>query len=109
MSRPTTDFDLLNPNTDMSLKRAYAPQTEYQTSTAVAACNFVARAAMSVTKPSSDHETENFPSRCRLSAQCPAHFSVIRCRVLARPFALTVPRNARMIWVYRCLDLPDRV
>lgn len=26
-----------------------------------------------------------------------------------RTRSLTVPRKARMIWVYRCLDLPDRV
>src|SRR5947207_9304129 len=40
------------------------------------------------------------PMRSRLSARTPARFS-------HAVQLLTVPRKARMIWVYRCLDLPD--
>jgi len=56
------------------LKRAYAPQTEYQNSTAAAACNFVVEAGISVTKSSADHETENVSSCCAYR-QNPLHTS----------------------------------
>ena len=60
--------------------------------------------------PSADYESVRLAIR-RLSALTAAAYRHERaCVTLSDETwldCLTVPRKARMIWVYRCLDLPD--
>src|SRR3990172_5006749 len=92
MSRPTAAFDLFRPNTVMS------PKTISRT----------APPGHPRSMRPADSSPENW---AKLTSP-----DLIGCKgtplesgLCAPAQPLTVPGRARMIWVYRCLDLPDRL
>src|SRR4051794_14100739 len=116
MSRPTHAFDLPSPNTVMSYPVLCVPTC---LASAVPGSAVRKRPILLVL----GHRRLQFRERLTDPLTGVTHRTVYRLLERARQQAvahagakagagglgLTVPRKAGMIWVYRCLDLPDRV